>query len=269
MKPSSPLLLPALLVVGASAQPVLPKVRLVVDGRPVRTEILRNQMEPEIAEPHNLSSLASLEALFAAVGSTTLIGDDWIRVNGPWTGNVEFRLGEGGMWGTYDKADFTGTFKEYDPTDSCLVRYRGIHYIPISKVRYITRGDLDQRGDTVFLYTPGDARLDIPGTLQDCYARLDAELSPREKQSILQPGGADVRWLHFGLGRWIRNKWLHTGNKRILKLFTDRNFLETDMMSDWIVDGYTWHLRGRDLDIDGLASVRDSVHAAGKRNPSP
>ena len=84
-----------------------------------------------------------------------------------------------------------------------------------------------------------------PKTASEAFKRLDKRLTKEEKQEIVD--AEDMSELHFGLGLWIRNYWIYTGEKEnlesLLKDLGEPEFLIGDMASSAILDAYQKHLK--------------------------
>ena len=50
-----------------------------------------------------------------------------------------------------------------------------------------------------------------PKTAAEAWERLDKRLTQEEKQQIVEADSMSD--FHFGLGMWIRNNWIYTGEK--------------------------------------------------------
>ena len=86
-----------------------------------------------------------------------------------------------------------------------------------------------------------------PKTAAEAFKRLDRRLSKEEKQQLAE--AENLIDFHFGLGMWIRNYWIYTGERENLEsLFKDLGepeFLLGDDASSAILEAYQKHLRGR------------------------
>ena len=86
-----------------------------------------------------------------------------------------------------------------------------------------------------------------PKTAAEAFKRLDRRLTKQEKQQIAE--AEDVVEFHFGLGMWIRNYWIYTGESEnlesLLKDLGEPEFLIGDMASSAILDAHQKHLRGK------------------------
>lgn len=81
------------------------------------------------------------------------------------------------------------------------------------------------------------------------FSLLDEMISEEEKESILTEGVE----VHFGIGMWIRNEFIYSGNYEIEHLFCETITLEDgqevsmpfhpDMLSDTIIKEYRKHLK--------------------------
>lgn len=84
-----------------------------------------------------------------------------------------------------------------------------------------------------------------PKTMAEAFKRLDKRLTHEEKQQILD--AKDMIDFHFGLGMWIRNYWIYTGEKEnVESLMTDlgvKMFLGADDASSTILQAYQKHLK--------------------------
>jgi hypothetical protein len=105
-----------------------------------------------------------------------------------------------------------------------------------------------------------------PKTAEEAFKRLDKRLTKEEKQEIVDLD--NMSEFHFGLGMWIRNYWVHTGERENLRLllkdlgielfeltdFPPKNtpeenleplfFIHPDSISSEILDAYQKHLKG-------------------------
>lgn len=74
---------------------------------------------------------------------------------------------------------------------------------------------------------------------------MDKRLTQEEKKLIVE--AEDMVNFHFGLGLWIRNYWLYTGEREnvesLLKDLGEPEFLIGDMASSAILDAYQKHLK--------------------------
>lgn len=95
-----------------------------------------------------------------------------------------------------------------------------------------------------------------PKTAAEAFKRLDKMLSEEEQKEIRD--AEDLIVFHFGLGMWIRNNWIHTGEKEnqamllrdLGKEFTsfgddDEFFIpyDPDGMSQTILEAYQKYLK--------------------------
>lgn len=55
-----------------------------------------------------------------------------------------------------------------------------------------------------------------PKTAAEAFKRLDRNLNEDDKKAIRD--AEDLIDFHFGLGMWIRNYWIHTGEKKNLAM---------------------------------------------------
>ena len=86
-----------------------------------------------------------------------------------------------------------------------------------------------------------------PKTAAEAFKRLDKRLTYEEKQQIKE--AEDVIEFHFGLGMWIRNYWIYTGEKEnVESLMADLGeelFFGADNVSSTILEAYQKHLKGK------------------------
>ena len=85
----------------------------------------------------------------------------------------------------------------------------------------------------------------IPKTKEECFALLDEKLSEEEKKIVMEE---DEFKLHFGLGMWIRNKWLYPQSEKeteeLMKTFTEScAYWDADDCSSIILKAYRKHLK--------------------------
>lgn len=84
-----------------------------------------------------------------------------------------------------------------------------------------------------------------PKTAAEAFKRLDNRLTNEEKQQIVDSD--TMSEFHFGLGMWIRNYWIYTGEREnfesLMKDLGKPVFLSGDMASSDILDAYQKHLK--------------------------
>ena len=84
-----------------------------------------------------------------------------------------------------------------------------------------------------------------PKTAAEAFKRLDRRLTKEEKQLIAEAEG--IVEFHFGLGMWIRNYWIYTGEREnlesLLKDLGEPEFLIGDDASSVILEAYQKHLK--------------------------
>ena len=84
-----------------------------------------------------------------------------------------------------------------------------------------------------------------PKTAAEAWKRLDKRLTQEEKQQIVE--SEDMVDFHFGLGMWIRNSWIYTGEREnlesLLKDLGEWEFLTGDMASSVILNAYQKYLK--------------------------
>lgn len=84
-----------------------------------------------------------------------------------------------------------------------------------------------------------------PKTAAEAFKRLDRRLTNEEKLQITN--AKDLVEFHFGLGMWIRNYWIYTGEREnlesLLKDLGEPEFLIGDDASSAILEAYQKHLK--------------------------
>lgn len=84
-----------------------------------------------------------------------------------------------------------------------------------------------------------------PKTCAEAFKRLDKRLSDEDKKAIRE--AEDMIDFHFGLGMWIRNNWIYTGDEEdlqsLLKDLGKSEFLIGDMASSAILEAYQQYLK--------------------------
>ena len=97
----------------------------------------------------------------------------------------------------------------------------------------------------------------IPKTKEECFAILDEMLSAEDKQSIMEM--EDTIDLHFSLGMWIRNNWIHPLSRdeivKLLRQFDNSDdedmlmFNHPDEDSAIIIDAYQEYLKSKNMNL--------------------
>lgn len=102
-----------------------------------------------------------------------------------------------------------------------------------------------------------------PKTAAEAFKRLDKRLSNEDKKGLVE--AENLIDYHFGLGSWIRNYWIYTGEKEnLVSLLKDLGekvpefddddsneinapiiFMQPDDISMLIIEAYQKHLRGK------------------------
>jgi len=122
-------------------------------------------------------------------------------------------------------------------------------YIQLSTMRSAIDGSLTQNDPTkMYLFSSGYERLDIPGTMEDCYVFLDEMLDIEIKEDIRNSNNAELSKYHLGLGLWIRNNWLRQTDGRITKELRKAGYGHYDDMSAEILEKYQSYLKGKTED---------------------
>lgn len=96
----------------------------------------------------------------------------------------------------------------------------------------------------------------IPGTLQEAFKRID-KLSPPESLSKFKaaPEAAVCKKLHFGIGRWMIEKWNFYGGSRISHHLKQKGILHPDDMAQFLLR--TYHRNLNDLPLDEEALIKE------------
>ena len=95
----------------------------------------------------------------------------------------------------------------------------------------------------------------LPKSSREAFAILDKMLTEEDIHAILhEPNTID---LHFSLGLWIRNNWIHPHKEEIMKAFglykEEDGFPNTflyllDHLSDIIIKRYIQHLKRKKIE---------------------
>ena len=100
-----------------------------------------------------------------------------------------------------------------------------------------------------------------PNTAAEAFKRLEKRLSEEDKKGLVE--AKDLIDYHFGLGMWIRNYWIYSGEKvNLVSLLKDLGenipefdnvdsedeidpiiFMHPDDISTLIIEAYQKHLR--------------------------
>jgi len=93
----------------------------------------------------------------------------------------------------------------------------------------------------------------IPGTLKEAFKRID-KLSPPESISKFKsaPEVAVCKKLHFGLGRWMIEKWNFYGGSRISHHLKEKGILHPDDMAQFLLRTYHRNLNNLPLNEEAL-----------------
>ncbi|MCL2671775.1 MAG: hypothetical protein FWF10_07050 [Clostridiales bacterium] len=199
-------------------------IDVYVNDVKVETPVYRDTNALEIAGPDNLSDFVLLAPVCEAIGASFSLQDNGIAIL--YSGESYF----------IDEILF-GDPNYYISNDHV--------YIHFWAIRYAMNGSLKQDDyDSMYLYTADFERLDIPASLEECYAALDALLDDAFKEALRDADPNELYVYHFGLGMWIRNNWIYPSENRITKVFVDAGFEEADGMSSAIIRGYHYYLNG-------------------------
>ena len=81
------------------------------------------------------------------------------------------------------------------------------------------------------------AKTKLPTSMQEACEMLYAQLS-KEEVELIKKGQLTTTDLHFGLGLWLRNNWIHRGHLKAEDVGLHEDFLNMnpDMLSDEILN---------------------------------
>jgi len=179
-------------------------------------------------DPKNLSDYVLLDSVCDTMGAAYILNEDSITLQ---YNNEEFII---------TRISFSEN-RYWIIDDSILIQF--------SSIRYAIHGGLKQDDEkSMYLYTADFERLDIPGTLEECYAALDEMLDDETKNDIKESSDNLINY-HFGLGTWIRNNWIYPTDGRIAKVFFDAGYEHVDAISGAILTGYHYYLNNLPYDI--------------------
>lgn len=112
---------------------------------------------------------------------------------------------------------------------------------------------------------PIPPEIQVPATLEECFAWLDANLGDEDRAAI--KSGTDM--LHFSLGRFLRNNWgLWSKESTLYKWFRDVGIWHADDMSGIIIESYRRKLNGEPLDLLGQVKYYQDYWAANGGQPA-
>lgn len=87
---------------------------------------------------------------------------------------------------------------------------------------------------------------DLPNSIPECIKRLDRLIPEKEKIEISQMKEMDfIVKAHFGLGLWIRNKWLHPYESELYSVLKEEGHTEPDGMSGTIMREFHTYLKSK------------------------
>ncbi|WOK09205.1 DUF6794 domain-containing protein [Imperialibacter roseus] len=101
----------------------------------------------------------------------------------------------------------------------------------------------------------------IPVDLEDCWRALNYDWSEDAKSWVTKQTQQDFTvGQHFGAGLWMRNNWGLWAGSRLARYFKQKGIVHPDNMSRIILSTYYQHLKGEEVDIEGLfrATVEDN-----------
>ncbi len=235
--------------VSVFAQTTEQKISFFINDVAVQGKIYKNDLTPPIAGPNYMSSFVDLENAFKALGAKVESYKGGIRISG------------GKCPVAFDIVVDEKSYKRdprYQPVslqEKYFTKINGRYYIAASMVRYLIQGTLKDDEKGVYLYTADFVRVDIPGTLEECYQQLDQLLSDEDKSDLKKT--SNVIQYHRTLGMWIRNEWIYPGPDRVAKIFLDKDIRHPDDISHYIMLGYHFYLNGKLLTVDQLLEKDD------------
>lgn len=142
-----------------------------------------------------------------------------------------------------------------DPYIACLLD--GALYIRVDRLKTLFNMDRKAEGKDIRYYEPSYRRSDIPGSLEESYAFLDAALTAEDIAYIKAMEEENVSAeLHFSLGLWIRNNWLYPSNPSLNGQMYETGLSHTDDHSSLILRGYHRYLNGKDASMEAVLAAK-------------
>lgn len=91
---------------------------------------------------------------------------------------------------------------------------------------------------------------ETPKNLKEAVNRI-IDATPDIVQEKIIEGSDELRFAHFGLGKWIRNNWGLWGGSKLQEWFHEKGIRHADDMSGIILETVKREIRGEDWDIAG------------------
>jgi hypothetical protein len=89
-----------------------------------------------------------------------------------------------------------------------------------------------------------------PACLEECYPLLKDAVGADGIKRLKAMDRNELGSLHFSLGMWIRNQWVHGGSPMRDRLESARvSVAEGDEISRLIIEGFWRHLRGEEFNL--------------------
>ena len=90
----------------------------------------------------------------------------------------------------------------------------------------------------------------IPKDLDDCFIELKKILYPKCIEDIKNSRKGDIPSFHFGLGRYLRNKWKLWGESRLVDWFNTQGIKHPDDMSGIILDSFWRNINSKPIELE-------------------
>lgn len=102
-------------------------------------------------------------------------------------------------------------------------------------------------------WSGGESSLaNVPPPVAEAFRRLDAEITPDDRETLrTTPPGEMVRY-HMTLGRYIRNEYGLWRGGPLADCFLARGVDHPDNMSGILLEAYGAYLRGETVDVDAM-----------------
>lgn len=217
------------------------KINIFINYVEVHTPVYENTSAPPIQGDDYYSVYVDLITVFEELKAKVKVKEpNTVFITSERTGNLKIVIGESIY--RYKRSSFIGEKICYNILDNQTLFYNGRAYITLSAIRYLIDGSLKQENKAVYLFSSDFERLDIPGTLDECFKCLDSLLSEDDKRILKETPENELKKYHHSLGAWIRNEWIRPSKTRIAKYFLDKEIRHPDTMSSLIIKYYHRYL---------------------------
>ena len=102
----------------------------------------------------------------------------------------------------------------------------------------------------------------VPATYEEALDCLDSILNEESKARFDEMAHGELGLTHFGLGMWMRNRWLHGDRAPVASYMRDLGFRRADDVSGAIIEGYWARRHGCAIDMDAKIAFYDSYWRA-------